>query len=678
MSHHSQRPGSQEDASEYELLPRSTSPRSIVSPPPPAEEEEEEEEEEELEPPKPPEPKRGFKDWTGQLLNTWLYEILAMIFSLLCFIAIACVLMVFDEKTQPSFAYGFTLNAVVSILATASKSSLLYVIGECIGQLKWIWFYEEEERKKLDGMQLFDGASRGPLGSLFLVFDHKGRSLVSLGALLTVLALAFDPFMQQILTYPTREVAAVRVTEGGAQSSDTATAKQAFTFVPALFNTNFQTIINTGVWSELSGLEPNVTCPSGNCDWEPFESVGMCSECEDVTSIISLECLRSFTVNTSTSWYDDDPTCSITSPSPEGNRLYFDVTVQPGGSSRDPYTHYEHEFPEHIVWSPTRLHSGSQNTTYAGLLKPQSVIVHAELGLTDDINGTRGFSPLEDLVETYHVKRATQCALALCSRTYNISVTNGTARIAVSAHPDYGELYLDPDLYLDLEPPYRSGWCWKPTEDGSSSSSWENTGMSNISYGIRANESAFAFCPADGYNLEPYLGGVALAKYTIMNATNASWTRDESTGYEEVAEQPINQNVLKIISSGIEPVISNVVASFTRAGLVASNHTVVGTVYSTQVYVSVHWVWLALPAALVVFSALFLTLTIVLNRQQRLKLWKSSVLAVLFHGLLNLGTEVGGGDYRTKTMDQMQHTAESIQVRLRTVDDEKGLMLDQS
>jgi hypothetical protein len=199
--------------------------------------------------------------------------------------------------------------------------------------------------------------------------------------------------------------------------------------------------------------------------------------------------------------------------------------------------------------------------------------------------------------------------------------------------------------------------------------------MTNISHGIRANESASAFGPADGYNLEPYLGGVTLVQYTIMNGTNASWTREESA-YEEVAEQPINHNVLKIIESGMEPVIQNVVASFTRAGLVASTHTVVGTVYVTQVYVSVQWVWLALPAALVTLSALFLASTVFMNRRQRLKLWKTSVLAVLFHGLKELRTEVGG--YKTKTKDQMEKTAQNIQVRLRSVDMEQGLMLDQA
>jgi hypothetical protein len=51
-------------------------------------------------------------------------------------------------------------------------------------------------------MQLFNTASRGPLGSLFILLEHKGQSLVSLGALAIVLALIFDPFMQQLLGIP--------------------------------------------------------------------------------------------------------------------------------------------------------------------------------------------------------------------------------------------------------------------------------------------------------------------------------------------------------------------------------------------------------------------------------------------------------------------------------------------
>ncbi|KAL2849938.1 hypothetical protein BJY01DRAFT_245734 [Aspergillus pseudoustus] len=126
-----------------------------------------------------------------------------MFFSLLCFIAVICVLVGFNQKSQPRFALGASLNPIISTLVTTFKSSLIYVAGGCIGQLKWIWFYKT--RKQLNDMESFDSASRGPLGSLFMVLQDKGRSLVSLGSVVTILALAFDPFVQQILTYPTKE-----------------------------------------------------------------------------------------------------------------------------------------------------------------------------------------------------------------------------------------------------------------------------------------------------------------------------------------------------------------------------------------------------------------------------------------------------------------------------------------
>ncbi|CAN9102278.1 unnamed protein product [Alternaria alternata] len=47
--------------------------------------------------------------------------------------------------------------------------------------------------------EIFDKASRGPLGALMLLFRTKGRSLAALGALLIVLLLAIDTFFQQVI-----------------------------------------------------------------------------------------------------------------------------------------------------------------------------------------------------------------------------------------------------------------------------------------------------------------------------------------------------------------------------------------------------------------------------------------------------------------------------------------------
>lgn len=95
----------------------------------------------------------------------------------------------------------------MSILATASKASLLLTIGTSIGQLKWIWF-QQGPKRPLYNLQSFDDASRGPLGSLKILFQRpqQDRLLLSFAAVVTLLALAFDPFMQQIVSYPVREI----------------------------------------------------------------------------------------------------------------------------------------------------------------------------------------------------------------------------------------------------------------------------------------------------------------------------------------------------------------------------------------------------------------------------------------------------------------------------------------
>ena len=140
---------------------------------------------------------------TNSSSDTWLWEGTAVVFSILCFTAIFCVVRVYDQKASPTLPYGITLNSVISILGTASKSSLIFAVGESLGQLKWMWFWGTKRR--LRDFQSFDSASRGPWGSSIILFEHKGNSIASIGALIIILALAFDPFLQQVLTFPLRQ-----------------------------------------------------------------------------------------------------------------------------------------------------------------------------------------------------------------------------------------------------------------------------------------------------------------------------------------------------------------------------------------------------------------------------------------------------------------------------------------
>ena len=71
-------------------------------------------------------------------------------------------------------------------------------ITAAIGQCRWLRFAGKRPRK-LQELQVFDDASRGPLGSLMLLYHTRLKSLAVLGATLTIISLGFDPFVQSLI-----------------------------------------------------------------------------------------------------------------------------------------------------------------------------------------------------------------------------------------------------------------------------------------------------------------------------------------------------------------------------------------------------------------------------------------------------------------------------------------------
>ena len=158
----------------------------------------------------------GPSKWQQVLGDTWWPEFAALTTSLLCIVGLIVMLYHFDRSASPELPYGITLNAITSILATASKSLLLFAVGNSISQQKYSWFQSE---KPLKDVQRFDDASRGPLGSLLMLTGPILHSSAALGAVITMISLAFDPFVQQVLRFYPEQVASL---------SEHANTKQAF------------------------------------------------------------------------------------------------------------------------------------------------------------------------------------------------------------------------------------------------------------------------------------------------------------------------------------------------------------------------------------------------------------------------------------------------------------------
>lgn len=118
------------------------------------------------------EPKLRWQDAPeANVWKLWWMELLAIVVSLACLGANIAFLAVLNNKEYKSWKIArvdFTPNTIISIIATFTKASLLLPVAEVLSQLKWLHF--QDRIQQLSHLQVFDDASRGPLGSLRLLW----------------------------------------------------------------------------------------------------------------------------------------------------------------------------------------------------------------------------------------------------------------------------------------------------------------------------------------------------------------------------------------------------------------------------------------------------------------------------------------------------------------------------
>lgn len=137
---------------------------------------------------------------SNNVFKRWLFEMICWLTSAAC---MAAIIFVYTHiKNRPIIEKGTsTLLTLANVLGKVSSAALIVPTSEALGQLKWHWFHDSNA---LWDFEIFDKASRGPLGAMMLLFRTKGRSLAALGALLILLLLAIDTFFQQVIDLPDR------------------------------------------------------------------------------------------------------------------------------------------------------------------------------------------------------------------------------------------------------------------------------------------------------------------------------------------------------------------------------------------------------------------------------------------------------------------------------------------
>jgi len=150
--------------------------------------------------------KPASRQHVSTLNKFWVVELTCALISCIAIVAIAALLFEYHDRplqTWPSDR--ITINTTISLLSLVAKASMVLATTQAISQLKWSWFCQPTLRRVID-LQIFDNASRGPLGSLEFLARVSRSHLASVGAVVMLLSVALDPFAQQLLNFPPRSV----------------------------------------------------------------------------------------------------------------------------------------------------------------------------------------------------------------------------------------------------------------------------------------------------------------------------------------------------------------------------------------------------------------------------------------------------------------------------------------
>ncbi|CAG8237272.1 unnamed protein product [Penicillium salamii] len=151
--------------------------------------------------------------------------------------------------------------------------------------------------------------------------------------------------------------------------------------------------------------------------------------------------------------------------------------------------------------------------------------------------------------------------------------------------------------------------------------------------------------------------------YVLIGTILTGSTNDNSvhldSGWEYTQRGVWLDTINQVLALGLDVTVSRVADSMTKALLQNSNVTIPGSSYANQVMVRVQWAWMILPTLLVILGNVFLVWTTCASRKK--SIWKSSVLAFLFHGLEDQRERDG-----CMTSSGMEKQAEAMHVQLHS------------
>lgn len=573
--------------------------------------------------------------------KNWWMEIGACLLGLVILVAVIATLRPHQGKPLPQWPYHISVNALISIYVLVLKAAVLLVTTEGLGQLKWRRLQRD---RPLDEFLQYDQATRGPLGALGLLWQLRLRHpLSSAGALIALVVLAIDPFAQQIIDYSDCSVPTADLK---------ATIPRTNVYLPRLmegFNTTeggvlgLRAVINAAMTTANEIVSP--VCLTGNCTFlKEYTTVAYCSSCTDVTEDlivrgpsypgntnipmnISLPSGLSVSTDSGAATVNLSTMAVDTQENQVGDSYRVEIIVGKQVNILDPVNSKP----------PTECNTSATNDTWyckgygaaSCSLDPcvrsyTSTVETGQLYETSTSNSNNTTSKWG-----YTTPAPRYLRLPLYSSMVDTTCLSDHERlglIAAGYHLDPSTRWLAYNLTFDPN--------FSDCQNNSSLQCWGAPDNTSFPQSMLVNECLYIFDnDFVGFLWKDYLD--EFFNGTLEGGSLGFGSIDVIKGPQSLQTIYNYGNVTFDRVDKIFHNISDSMTSFIRQSKILNwSNPAEGVTMRDQVCLSVRWPWLALPAVLVLLTVIFLVAMIVDTRPtgNRAPIWKSSPLALLFHG----------------------------------------------
>jgi hypothetical protein len=548
---------------------------------------------------------------------------LGVLFSL---VAIYITLRESNTKPLPQLPFSVSINTVVSFESTIFKGCLTFVISMIINQSQWLWF---AKNRSLYDVVRYDAAGRGPWGSFLWIWEHHIRSLLtSVGAILMILTILVDPFIQELIGYVDCQIEMKTSLHNATISRTNYYAPELYHLDMGAVDVKIPTPVQDSIFAGVEGTPTSIEfdCFTGNCTFsKSYSSAGYCHYCEDTSSQVKF--------SETCDPRDCQTALNITSYLPDN----FSITSSTYGA-----------FPDNeFTTARTPLMAMNPTEPFVELLVAKTVRSGCGPSPANKTWACQGYG-------------AARCMLGPCVRTYNASINNNII----------SEILID-----NSDPQLEWGLNGNPTGIPGDNTTEFLNGLvdlhcvsqadkrklvnQNYTFNSSVRWLPYSFDYDDNVNASetPPFPGSMLADgcvylfqtFFVMSMWDVFFMDFYSgtlLGTVQGSDQLINTDGPRLLeitydtANGSFETINSTFASMAtyltnyirQNGHPLASEPAQGNVLHYATCVEVRWRWLAFPFTLAgVTIVLFVWIVLVVART-RMPLWKSSPLAFIFRG----------------------------------------------